>query len=68
MIIEWIATGIGIIGAILNASKSIKGFYLWLISNSIFIYISILNKLYGMATLFLVYFLISLYGIIKWKK
>lgn len=68
MIIEWIATGIGISGAILNAFKRIEGFYLWLISNLMFIYVAIVSKLYGAALLFLVYFCISIWGIVSWRK
>ncbi len=68
MILEWVATGLGILGAILNASKRIEGFYIWIIANILWIYIGIITKLYGMAFLFFVYLLIAIYGIITWKR
>jgi len=68
MILEWIATGLGILGAIINATKRIEGFYIWIIANTLWIYIGFKTKLYGMAILFFVYLLIVIYGIITWKK
>lgn len=68
MILEWIATGLGILGAIINARKKIQGFYIWVIANLFWIYIGIKIKLYGLALLFFVYLLIVIYGIITWRK
>jgi hypothetical protein len=65
--IEWTATVIAIIGAILNALAMKEGFYLWIVSNSLFIYFSYKNKHWGMFTIFCVYLLVSIIGIIYWK-
>ena len=65
-ILEWAATLLSIIGALLNAFLLKQGFYIWVVSNSIWIYIGIKNKMYGMALTFLVFLIISIMGIIYW--
>jgi len=76
IILGWIAVVLGLTGAILNARKNIYGFYIWIVSNAlmIFIYVSesvgvpfTEGKWYG-ALLFAMYFLLSIYGIIQWRK
>jgi len=67
VIIEWVATTIAVIGAILNAFLFKQGFYFWVVSNSMFIYFSYKNKHWGLFFLFFVYLIISIIGILYWK-
>jgi len=63
---EWTATSLSILGAILNAFLIKQGFYIWAVANSIWIYVGIRNKMYGMALTFFVFLIINIIGIIYW--
>ena len=69
-IISWIASALGLAGAILNAEGNIKGFYFWLISNPIIIIQSIIagSITYSIAFLFTCYTILAIRGMMKWKK
>ena len=67
VIIEWIATTLAIVGAVMNAFLMKEGFYLWLVSNSTFMVFSVKNKHYGMALMFFTYLIITVIGILYWK-
>ena len=67
-ILSWVFAVIAIVGAVLNARQSIKGFYLWLVSNTGFIVINFLIGMPAQATLFIVYNIITVYGIYQWRK
>jgi nicotinamide riboside transporter PnuC len=59
---------IALAGTVLNAERNILGFLFWLISN---LYMSIRFAYigeYAQATLFLIYFLLAIRGIIVWQK
>ena len=65
--VEWVATALAIIGAIMNAFLIKEGFYLWIVSNGIFMVFSLKNKHYGMSLMFFVYLIITIIGIFYWK-
>lgn len=67
-ILSVIMSVIALAGTVLNAEKNILGFLFWLISN---LYMSIRFAYigeYAQATLFLIYFLLAIRGIIVWQK
>ncbi|MDD5651000.1 MAG: nicotinamide mononucleotide transporter [Candidatus Nanoarchaeia archaeon] len=65
-IYEWIATFLSIIGAILNAFLIKEGFYIWGLSNILWVIVGIKNKMWGMVLTFSIYFIINVIGIIYW--
>ncbi|MFA5176348.1 MAG: nicotinamide mononucleotide transporter [Candidatus Nanoarchaeia archaeon] len=65
-IMEWIATVLSIFGAILNAFLIKEGFYIWGVSNLIWVFVGLKQKMYGMALTFTVYFFINIIGLIYW--
>jgi len=76
VMLGWIAVALGLTGAILNARKNIYGFHIWIASNAIMIIIYVSEsmgipftegKWYG-ALLFAMYLILSIYGIMQWKK
>jgi hypothetical protein len=67
-LLGWIATGLSISGAILNAWKRVEGFYLWLIGNALWIWFGVVTHAPYIILLFSVYSLISLFGIYTWRK
>ena len=54
MIIGWIFTIIALVGTFLNAQMNILGFVFWIVSNTGFLIINILNTNYAEAVLFFV--------------
>ena len=68
MIIGWIFFIIALVGTFLNAQINILGFVFWMISNTEFLIINILNINYAEAVLFFVNTLAFISGIITWRK
>jgi nicotinamide riboside transporter PnuC len=68
MIINWIFTIIALVGTFLNAQMNILGFVFWIVSNTGFLIINFLNTNYAEAVLFFVNTLVSISGIITWRK
>lgn len=76
IILGWIAVILGLTGALLNARKNIYGFHIWIVSNALMIIIYVFEsmgvpftkgKWYGVL-LFAMYLLLSIYGIMQWRK
>ena len=68
IIASWIATSLSIIGAILNAKKSIHGYWVWIISNLLWMVLALIRQDIAQAVLWIVYVVISIYGIYCWAK
>jgi len=66
--IEWIATVLGLIGAMLIALKKRTGFKVWLASNAFMIIFSILSHHWGVMIQFIAYSITSIIGLIKWEE
>jgi len=64
----FISTITALMGAYLNSNGNYLGFYLWLVSNSIFSYHNFCIAEYSQCALFSVYFLISINGIRNHEK
>jgi len=64
-IVNWIVTFIAILGAYLVSCYDKRGFYLWIISNTFFMFSSIFNGQYALAFLFFVYLCITFNGVIR---
>ena len=64
----WIVTAISVFGSILNARKSNKCFYVWIIANVLWLAYDIYTRLYSRAALDIVQTGICISGIIYWKK
>lgn len=56
-----------IIGAVLVARKSVLGFYLWLVSNVIWLIVDVMIGLWEQVPIWLAFTATSAYGIINWK-
>lgn len=64
-IVNWIVTFIAITGAYLVSCYNKKGFYLWIISNTFFMFQGLLTGQYALAFLFFVYLCITFNGVIR---
>jgi nicotinamide riboside transporter PnuC len=66
--IAWGITLVSVLGAVLNAKKSIVGFYIWVPANIAWVIYNTYNHQYAQAVLFVVYTVITVWGIIQWRK
>jgi len=66
--VSWVIASLAVFGAVLNARKNIKGFYIWVVSNLCWIVYNCVIHEYALAVLFGVYTVISMYGIHQWRK
>ena len=67
-LLEIAAVLMGLSGAYIQSTmKSPLAFYIWAISNPIFLYFTIKRKEYYMAAVWIAYFISSILGIIMWK-
>lgn len=65
---EWIITILSIIGVILNIYKNKYCFIIWAITNFSWFVVDLYYGIYSQAVLFLVYFFLAIFGLIKWAK
>ena len=64
----WVAFTFAFIGAILNAQKRVEGFYFWLLSNGLFIWINLSHKEWGSVATFVMFTFVTIYAIYNWRK
>lgn len=67
-ILSWIMSAVALAGTVMNAEMSIYGFLFWLVSN---LYMTIRFAYIGehaQATLFFIYFVLAIRGIVVWKR
>ena len=67
-IISWILSAISITGGILNAFGKVSGFYIWIIGNLGWVGVEIYLQQWAQIPMWIVYTLLSVMGIIIWKK
>ena len=66
--IPWLVTSFSIIGTILNIYQNKLCFFIWAITNFTWMCIDFKKKIYAQAFLFLIYFLLAIWGIFEWKN
>jgi nicotinamide riboside transporter PnuC len=66
-VVFWIATLLGLLGTILNSLQRIEGFLLWMISNPLLCWQAYRTGSLNMALMFLIYFSLSVVGLIAWS-
>ena len=65
--IGWMFTLVAVIGTYINAIGNKKCFYVWSVSNSGFLVISLISGAYPQAALFLVNLTMCIVGLRCWK-
>lgn len=58
----------GVVGQFLVARLDVRGFYCWIVSNALLIWISVSVGNYGMVVLYAFYTLTCVYSIYEWRK
>jgi nicotinamide riboside transporter PnuC len=65
--LTWIVSTAALAGVYLNIRKNVFCFWIWSVTNLTWAVVDLQHGLPAQATLQYVYFLMSLYGIIKWS-
>lgn len=63
-----LSVGLGLIGTIHINHRKIKGYYFWLGSNLLAVPVLAYAHLWWMTLLFTAYFVLSVDGLLKWKR
>jgi len=66
--IQWVVIPISLLGNFLVARKNVAGFFVWIFSNCMWIYVGVFTGLWGMVTLFFIYSMINIYAIYFWVR
>jgi len=66
-IIYWSITGVALVGVILNIEHDLRCFYIWTFTNAAFATRTFFLGAYEMTALFMVYFILAIVGIYRWK-
>jgi nicotinamide mononucleotide transporter len=67
-LLTWALTAMSLVGVWFNIKKNSACFYIWLVANVGWIYVDIKAGLTGQAALFVIYSILSVYGIYAWRK
>jgi len=65
---ESFSTGLSVIGMWLLAKKFLQHWYVWMVVNAIYAIANLWLGLYFSAILFTVYFVVSIMGLVRWRK
>jgi nicotinamide riboside transporter PnuC len=64
----WVVTGLSLIGVVLNIYKRKECFLIWAVTNFAWMVYDWQIKAYEQATLFGVYFILAIWGLVKWHQ
>ena len=64
----WLITIASIIGTVANIYKKKWCFWIWLVTNSMWLIIDFRAGLYAQAFLFAVYVLLAVWGLYRWSR
>jgi hypothetical protein len=65
---SWLLSALSIVGALLNALGKVFGFYLWIVADIGWIIVEIYLQQWAQVPMWAVYTVISIIGIIMWKR
>lgn len=66
--VTWILTAISLTGTVFNIRKKIICFYIWLIGDLLWCIFDLMSGTNGRATLDFIQIILSICGILSWKK
>ncbi len=64
----WITVAASLLGVWLNIQRHVACFWIWAASNVVWAFADVTHGLLPQAALQAVYFGLSIYGIVKWRK
>ncbi|CAI4043409.1 unnamed protein product [uncultured archaeal virus] len=66
-LIYWTVTIVALVGVILNIEHDLRCFYIWSFTNAAFAIRTFFLGAFEMTVLFVIYFILALVGIYRWK-
>jgi len=66
--IYWLTSVAALTGVWLNIKKHVGCFYVWSVTNAIWVAADLKHGLHAQAALMAIYFILSLYGISSWRR
>ena len=63
----WVTSIASLVGVVLNIHGRRSCFAIWLATNSIWVYADLTHELLPQACLQLVYVMLSIYGLVRWR-
>ena len=63
----WMTSFASLFGVWLNIKKRVACFWIWALTNAVWTYADLEHGIYPQAALQAAYFLLALYGILKWS-
>lgn len=67
-ILSWIMSCVALLGTVWNAERNKYGFVFWIVSNLYMVVRFAYIREYAQMTLFFVYFLLAIRGLISWSE
>ncbi len=65
---EWLLTILSLLGTWYNIQKKVLSWYVWTVANVGWTVSFLMKEMIAEATLFFIYLIFSIYGIIKWSR
>jgi len=66
-LLEYIAAFLSCTGSYLNANKEISGFYVWFVGSTLWMWLGVKRRQWGVFLTFLVFSGFNVYGILMWS-
>jgi nicotinamide riboside transporter PnuC len=67
IVLTWLLTILSLIGVVLNTHQDRRCFYIWIVTNTSWAAVDFYKGIYAQATMFILYLLLSVWGLYKWK-
>jgi hypothetical protein len=67
-VLNWVIIALALFGAYLNSKQDRRGFYCWTVTNAYLMSYNLFNGQWPQGVLFGAYLLITINGLIRWKK
>jgi nicotinamide riboside transporter PnuC len=65
--LTWLLTILSLIGVILNTHQDRRCFYIWIVTNTSWAAVDFYKGIYAQGTMFILYLLLSIWGLYKWR-
>lgn len=66
--IAWMLVAVALAGTVLNVRQDRRCFWLWVVSNAGLMLVHAKQKQWAQATMFAVYLLLAVWGLVSWRK
>ena len=63
----WITSVLALLGVWLNIRRHVGCFYIWSVTNAVWVWADLEHGLHAQAALMAIYFALAIYGIWKWS-